>query len=212
MSYYNQKYFDWQHSIGEFGGKANLFKFRDFIRPTDSVIDFGCGGGFLLKNIETSGLKYGVEINPAARAMAAKNGIECYSSLDEIPDHSVDIIISNHALEHVPDPAGILLKMKSKVKNGGRVVIVVPHEIRSKVSADDINMHLYTWSPQNLRNLFVHCGIEVERSERLYHYWPKGYRFVQKVTGWSGFHFICGVTSIIRHLYQTRTIGVVKEG
>lgn len=44
-SNYDKKYFDWQKTIGEFGGKANLFKFEDNIKNTDTVLDFGCGGG-----------------------------------------------------------------------------------------------------------------------------------------------------------------------
>ena len=48
-NYYNDKYFDWQAPIGEFGGWANLTKFQPFIHNDFNVIDFGCGGGYLLK-------------------------------------------------------------------------------------------------------------------------------------------------------------------
>ena len=52
QKYYNKKYFSWQSRVGEFGGRANLSKFAKFIRPDHHVIDYGCGGGYLLKNIK----------------------------------------------------------------------------------------------------------------------------------------------------------------
>ena len=66
-NYYNEDYFnDYQKKIGEFGGKANLFKFEEHIKNTDNVLDFGCGGGFLLSNLDCK-YKAGIEINSIAR-------------------------------------------------------------------------------------------------------------------------------------------------
>lgn len=44
-TYYDEKYFEWQKTVGEFGGKANLFKFEKYINEDSDVLDFGCGGG-----------------------------------------------------------------------------------------------------------------------------------------------------------------------
>ena len=35
--------------------------------------------------------------------------------------------------------------MKEIVRPGGRIVIVVPHEVNVSVNRDDINTHLFTW-------------------------------------------------------------------
>src|SRR5687768_999919 len=97
--YYNEDYFEkYQKKIGEFGGMANKFKFQDEIKETDTVLDFGCGGGFLLKNISCRH-KVGIEINEVARKNCSALGIECYDSLDHIKDESIDVVISNHCLE-----------------------------------------------------------------------------------------------------------------
>ena len=82
-TYYDNKYFDWQAPIGEFGGWANLTKFRPFIDNDFNVIDFGCGGGYLLKNIRCKE-KIGVEVNDSAREQAQQNGIRTVKSSMDI--------------------------------------------------------------------------------------------------------------------------------
>ena len=65
-AHYDARYFAWQAPQGEFGGWANLTKFRKYIRNDDRVLDFGCGGGFLLKNL-TCRKRVGVEGDLAQR-------------------------------------------------------------------------------------------------------------------------------------------------
>mgnify|MGYP006167272167 CR=1 FL=1 len=102
--YYNDKYFNnYQKQIGLFGGKANLFKFEKYISDDNTVLDFGCGGGFLLNNLNCK-KKIGVEINPIARNFCnSEFGIKRFEKLDQVTDKSIDVIISNHALEHCED-------------------------------------------------------------------------------------------------------------
>ena len=56
--HYDDNYFEWQRKSGIFGGLANTFKFKRSITSTDTVIDFGCGGGFLLLNLNCSNRLY----------------------------------------------------------------------------------------------------------------------------------------------------------
>ncbi|MDR2929038.1 MAG: class I SAM-dependent methyltransferase [Cytophagaceae bacterium] len=116
-THYNKEYFSWQKSIGEFGGWANKHKFLNYISKDDVVMDFGCGGGFLLKNIICR-KKIGVEINSSAAETARQNGLEVYSIVDDVPDEIVDIIISNNALEHTRYPLHELKKLYKKLKPG----------------------------------------------------------------------------------------------
>jgi 2-polyprenyl-3-methyl-5-hydroxy-6-metoxy-1,4-benzoquinol methylase len=64
-AYYDAEYFDWQKNIGAFGGWANAFMFGPSVAKDDTVIDFGCGGGFLLKNLDCKN-KIGIEPNAEA--------------------------------------------------------------------------------------------------------------------------------------------------
>jgi len=179
--HYDEKYFDWQKSIGEFGGWANKTKYTKFISEEDIVLDFGCGGGFLLKNLECK-KKIGVEINKAAAETARKNGIEVYNKIDEVSDDSVDIIISNNALEHTHYPLDELKNLYKKLKTGGKIIFVVPCEnICYRYKPNDINQHLYSWSPMCIGNLFTLAGFKVICSIPYVHKWPPNYVKIAKL-------------------------------
>ena len=51
-NHYNESYFKWQSGIGKFGAWANIHKFIYYIKPDQNILDFGCGGGFLLNQIK----------------------------------------------------------------------------------------------------------------------------------------------------------------
>ena len=80
-NHYDEKYFSWQKKIGHFGGQANKIKFEKLIKKNAKVLDFGCGGGYLLSSFENVE-KYGVEINQIAVKEAEKNGLKVYKSSD----------------------------------------------------------------------------------------------------------------------------------
>ncbi len=156
------KYFEWQDKIGKVSGKIEAEKFQDYIRREHSVLDFGCGGGYALLNLYCS-RKVGVEVNPTARASAERLGIECYDSLHWVEDGSFDVIISNHALEHVPFPIDVLRSVRQKLKPSGVFLLCVPiDDWRSerKYDPNDINHHLNTWTPQLLGNSLVEAGFK----------------------------------------------------
>ena len=104
--------------IGKIGGILNKFKFNYVVKPDLAVLDFGCGGGYLLSTYDCA-KKVGVELNPHARTVAAEFGIETYASIHEVPSEYVDVIISNHAMEHVENPLEILKQLFRVLKPGG---------------------------------------------------------------------------------------------
>ena len=166
-------------------------KFEAYIAGLAPVIDCGCGGGYLLRNLNCK-RKIGVEINSVARQYAKeKNGIEVFENVDLVPDNIADVIISNHALEHTECPYEIIKKLSLKLKKGGKIVFVVPSEGKKKYDPGDINMHLYTWNEQNIGNLFKQAGYYIEDVERLKHTWPPiGYQQIYKMFGEKIFHII----------------------
>ena len=81
--HYNEKYFSWQKYVGEFGGQANKIKFDEIVLENQKVLDFGCGGGYLLSSYQNID-RYGVEINSAAVEVAKKNGSKIFNTSKRI--------------------------------------------------------------------------------------------------------------------------------
>jgi GT2 family glycosyltransferase/glycosyltransferase involved in cell wall biosynthesis/Flp pilus assembly protein TadD/predicted SAM-dependent methyltransferase len=202
----NQKYFAWQKEIGKFGGRANLIKFQELIMPHYDVIDFGCGGGYLLKELNCH-LKVGIEVNVYAREEAWENGIRVVERMEEIPDAFAHAIISNHALEHLENPLKILRKLKKKLKKNGRAIFVVPHQdINEEYNANDRNNHLFTWNKQTIGNLFTQAGFKITSIDLIQHQWPPNYEKIYEEKGEDKFHKICREYAQQNNNYQIRIV------
>lgn len=196
--HYNADYFRGHQAIHEFGGWANLAKFEPHIRPEDTVLDFGCSAGYLLDNIRCS-RKLGIELNPIPRGLAIAKGYEVYERTASVPDESVDVVISNHVLEHTKNPLGELELLHSKLKCGGKIVLAVPCEGSGlEFKPNDKDFHLYTWSPLNLGNLLTAAGFQVQQSRRYMHRWPPGVRRFGRQIGRPAFDFLCGLYALAR--------------
>jgi SAM-dependent methyltransferase len=169
-----EAYFAWQSGGGDFAGRINSHKFSHLVRPEHTVLDFGCGGGFLLRNL-TCARRIGVEINPVAREFANGGPIECYAAVDEVPDGIADVIVSDHALEHVPFPIGALRELKPKLGARGVLAACVPHnnywEDR-RYDPKDPNHHLHSWTCQTFGNTLTEAGYEIVSIANRTHAWP----------------------------------------
>lgn len=186
-SHYDDNYFNWQKDIGKFGGWANVSKFEQYIKPTDNVLDFGCGGGFLLSNIQCH-KKIGVEINDSARENATQLGIMTFSDIDQVDNEWADVILSDNALEHTSCPYSILTKLFTKLRPQGLIIFVVPCDsVKFAYREKDINQHFFSWSPMNIGNIFTHVGFKVISSEPYLHKWPPYYTHIAKYLGKTGF-------------------------
>ncbi len=207
--YYDQAYFNYQREQGQFAAKAMFQFFQPYIKSSDALLDFGCGGGFLLNELKAND-KIGIEINPAARKYAEDElDIATVTGITDVKDNWADIIISSHALEHTHAPLNILLELKPKLKEGGLIVFIVPHETKYKYHPDDINMHLYTWSEMNLGNLFKQAGYKVLESRELIYRFPPHHKRILHLFGWKIFHLSCriyGHWARYRHMTQVRII------
>ncbi len=208
-TYYDAEYFNWQKDIGAFGGMINKLKFNHFIKPEDRVIDFGCGGGFLLANIHCKE-KIGIELNDSAREHAARIGTKAVSSANAVEDNWADVIISNNALEHTHEPLKELKALYPKLKRGGKIIFVVPCEhINYQYYPEDVNQHMYSWSPMCAGNLFTLAGFRVLESKPYIHKWPPHYMVYRKIFGEKIFHFICRIWARFeRTWFQVRVIAV----
>jgi SAM-dependent methyltransferase len=205
--HYKENYFEWQGSIGEFGGWANLDKFKSYINKDSIVVDYGSGGGFLLNNIDCKE-KVGIEINEVARKNAEQMGIQSVSSSNLLDDDYADVIISNHALEHTLNPLQELKDLYRILKSGGKIVFVVPCEsVNYKYKPNDINYHLFSWGPMCLGNLFNEAGYNVIQSKAYKYKWPPKYDKIAKIFGRKIFNLCCKIYARIEtSWWQTRIV------
>jgi SAM-dependent methyltransferase len=207
-NHYNKNYYKFQKSIGIFGGKANKIKFEKLIYNHQKVLDFGCGGGFLLSEFDKKIEKFGVEINEIARRQAIKKGIKCYKTSKSLPSNFFDLIISDNALEHCDNPYLEIKELYRALKKNGKICLVVPLDsLYSKYDENDINFHLYSWSPMNLGNILKANNFKVIVTEPFIHKWMPYYYIIKKFLPWSLFHFLCFIYGRLdRKWFQIKAI------
>lgn len=168
-----QNYFSWAQLGERKGAVYNLKFFAPFIAEDQDVLDFGCGGGYLLAALRCRE-KVGVEVSPFARAEAGKNGIQTRSTLQELSGRTFDRVISSHCLEHVANPHEGLCMMRRLLRSDGRLILLLPiDDWRSEPwFGPDNNAHLYTWTPRLLGNLLVASGFEPVSIKVVNYVWP----------------------------------------
>lgn len=158
-----RRYFRYQSRNAALMAAHVAAKFSRYVRPSDTVVDFGCGGGYVLSALSCT-RRLGVEINPAARKAAQANGVTCCESLDGIDDSIADVAIAHHSLEHVACPLEVLVDLRCKLKPAGLLVLVAPIDdwrVQRDYERNNLNHHLYTWTPLLLGNLLAEAGFDI---------------------------------------------------
>ncbi len=201
-------YFRIQNEGGDQRGRINARKFIRYIHPDDVVLDFGCGGGHLFRHLDCQ-RKIGIEPNPSARKIAGPQS-KIYDSLAAIEDSSVTVVISNHVLEHVKDPCQTLQDIASKLVSGGRLIMYLPVDdwrTQRKVESNNVDKHLYTWTPLLLGNLLGEAGYRVDTIKIYTHAWPpRWWRVLDRYLPVWLFDGICMCTSLVLKRRQVMAV------
>ena len=111
------------------------------LKPGETVVDLGCGGGldvFLAaKRVGPTGKAIGIDMTPEMLELARRNAakadggkpianVEFYqSTIDAIPlpDASVDCVISNCVINLAPDKESVFAEIARVLKPGGRLAV-----------------------------------------------------------------------------------------
>lgn len=160
------------------GYKVDLKFFKPMLKPTDTILDFGCGNGGLLRLLSDHVERAeALEVNPHAAEIARSQGLTVYSSIEEIPTGPVyDVILSNHVLEHVRDPISTLERLRKSMKPGGKLLLKLPIDDwrardQRRWRPNDINHHFQTWTPLLIGNVLTEAGFKVERTKVITSAW-----------------------------------------
>ncbi|MEX5635921.1 class I SAM-dependent methyltransferase [Parafrankia sp. FMc2] len=103
-----------------------------------TVLDAGCGEGYLSRLLAARGAgpSVGVDLCPelvdAARQQAADEGLDIRHETADVAalpfdDASVDLVVANHVLNDLEDPAPAIAEFSRVLRPGGRVVALLLH-------------------------------------------------------------------------------------
>jgi 2-polyprenyl-3-methyl-5-hydroxy-6-metoxy-1,4-benzoquinol methylase len=177
-----------------FNGTLRMRELRDL--PNGRLLDLGCGKGHFLSAARSAGWDaVGIDHSRAA-AEAAKRLYDIDIIVGDIADTALrgpfDVVTMWHVLEHVPEPAAILERIRPILRPGGRLVVSVPNleSIQARAFGRhwfhlDRQHHVSHFTPTALQALLERCGYGVEHTGYLY---PEmeAVGFVQSVLNWAG--------------------------
>ncbi|MFQ3212747.1 MAG: 2-polyprenyl-3-methyl-5-hydroxy-6-metoxy-1,4-benzoquinol methylase [Marivirga sp.] len=143
-------------------------------RKNGKIFDYGIGTGYFLKAIEQAGWRVtGLEPDTAARNLAEKStGITIHSDLSKIIDNNekFDLITLWHVLEHVHDVNEVFIKLKTLLKEKGKMLIAVPNVdsfdnnlFQEHWAAYDVPRHLYHFNQESMKTFVMKHGMKVKK-------------------------------------------------
>lgn len=139
------------------------------------VLDVGFGGGDLLASFPRACAVTGADVSTSAVAAARHDPrFAAFASAqfvtvpeddpDALPTGPFDLVVSAHALEHVPDDGATLRAIHARLRPGGTLVLFVPIE-----EPDYIPFHLRAYSLQSIAERVRLCGFDVQWLEGSLH-------------------------------------------
>jgi len=139
---------------------------------TGSLLDLGSGTGAFAHEMKQAGWQVtGLEPDAGARKTAKDLfGIDLNDTggFFDLPPSAFDAITLWHVLEHVHDLYGYITKLKSALKDHGRLFIAVPNYTSKDAAiykeywaAYDVPRHLYHFSPPSMQALLEKYGLKL---------------------------------------------------
>lgn len=133
--------------------------------PEPSVLEIGCGDGAVLAEFNSRGISaVGVEISRTAVEACRGRGLDVRlldSEQTGYPDHSFDIVVLTHVVEHLVDPRATLAEAS---RLGRWIAIEVPLEFHWRTPKNYTPTplgHINTYNMKLIRHLLQSTGLEV---------------------------------------------------
>jgi hypothetical protein len=137
----------------------------DLLRSPSLLVEVGCGGGHLLRELARrlpGVICQGVEPGRRAATAAVNAGFTVYERLDDMGEAKADAMIAIAVLEHVASPSAFLRAMRARIVDGGLLILAQPtQDVRSYdvLFAD----HLHHFGTAHLAHYARQCGFRERR-------------------------------------------------
>lgn len=137
-----------------------------------TILDLGSGTGAFAGEMKNSGWQVtALEPDADARKVAMDSfgvSLQDTSEFYNLAPDQFDAITMWHVLEHVHDLQGYMAKLKSVLKEKGRLIIAVPNYTSGDAAAYgeywaayDVPRHLYHFSPASMKGLVEKHGMKL---------------------------------------------------
>lgn len=144
------------------------------LKPGSSIVDIGCGGGNLLRDLASRGYRMtGVERDANSVALKSAEVSILEGSAEALPaaltPHSYDGVVFSHVLEHLVDPVAAIRLAASLLKPGGLLFGEVPNNESSIAKQSgvawghlDAPRHINFFCQRSFHDLMKAAGLEVK--------------------------------------------------
>lgn len=144
--------------------------------PPGKLLDVGCGGGEFVAQAKQRGfLPTGFDYERRMVALAREKGIadveagEFSEFCARRREGEFEVITLFDVLEHTPEPARLVARLKPLLKPGGHVVITLPNADRplpwGREEHDYPPHHFTRWTPRAMRGFLERQGFAVVHQE-----------------------------------------------
>lgn len=131
-----------------------------------SVLDVGCGSGFLARELATSGATV-MGVDTVSHPQWDSSGAGVFREGDYLelaPELGVfDTVLALDVTEHVGDEGQFVSRLTGNVRPGGHVIVTVPAYDWLWSRHDDINQHFRRYTRSRLVGILTAGGLEVMR-------------------------------------------------
>uniref|UniRef100_A0A7C1X6J2 Class I SAM-dependent methyltransferase n=2 Tax=Thermomicrobium roseum TaxID=500 RepID=A0A7C1X6J2_THERO len=164
----------WANTYGSYNPPLGLLRVLDRLPRTARILELGCGGGALLRELAARGFHELVGLDLARTALAEARQRQTPASLvlaeaERLPflDRSFDIVLAADLIEHVDDVEEHLAEVARVLREGGQYLVKTPNRPLAEayyrlVGLDDYPFwHPSLLSPGELRTVFARHGFTV---------------------------------------------------
>jgi SAM-dependent methyltransferase len=168
--------------------------FRGIVKRNEEVLEYGCGLG---QNIYLINHAVGYDVSSFSMEFCRKKGVLITKHLETLPSREFDVVLCCEVLEHVEEPLKILRVIYSKLRKGGKLILVLPVDKWNRPRIEDNNQHLYNWNFNTITNLLVRVG-----------FYPIDYKIMRR-TGFKKFLFLFNLKFFWLYLFFTWLAAII---